>query len=60
MARDFPGGSVVKSPLPKVEDVGLIPDGGTKILPWGNQACVPQLERKSMCCHEDPVQPKLK
>ena len=31
MARDFPGGPVVKNPPPNAENTGLIPGRGTKI-----------------------------
>ena len=41
--QGFLGGSVVKNLPASAEDLSLIPDPGRFHMPWGNQACVPQL-----------------
>ena len=39
---DAPGGPVVKNPLAKAGDMGLIPGPKRSQMTWGNQACVLQ------------------
>ena len=50
-----PGGSVVKNPLAKAGDTGLIPDLGGFHMPWSKQARAPQL----LSLHPKPQEPQL-
>ena len=49
---------MVKNPPPNVEDVGLIPDQGTKIPHAVEQLSPHAATREPACHHKDPVQPK--
>ena len=43
MARDFPGGAVVKNLAANAGDMGSSPGWGRSHMPWSNKAHAPQL-----------------
>ena len=50
--RDFPGGTVVKSPPASAGDMGSIPGPGGSHMPWSSWAHAPQLLKP---VHLEPV-----